>query len=104
MGFVQIIDYETTRADELAQVFDQWLSHTKGKRTMRHELHTRDRDNPAHFIDIVEFDSYEEAMRNSELPETQHIADQMRSLCTSEPRFLNLEVVREAGEARRPMT
>ena len=31
---------------------------------------TRDRDRPNTYVDIVEFPSYEDAMKNSELPET----------------------------------
>jgi hypothetical protein len=95
MSFVQIIEYETTRADELDAVFDQWLKATEGKRTVLHEMHGRDRENPSHYVDIVEFPSYEKAMQNSKLSETQQIADQMRALCTGEPRFVNLDVARE---------
>jgi hypothetical protein len=97
MTFVQIIEYETTRAQEVDQLFADWLSATEGKRTATHELHAQDRDNTSHFVDIVEFPSYEEAMRNNDLPETRSVAERMRSLCTSEPRFVNLEVLR--GEA-----
>jgi len=95
MTFVQIIEYETTRADELDTVFDQWLTATEGKRTVQHELHTRDMDKPTHYVDIVEFPSYEKAMENNDLPETRRIAEKVRALCTGEPRFVNLEVARE---------
>ena len=95
MKFVQIIEYETTRPAEMDAVFDEWLKATEGKRTASHELHTQDRDNPARFIDIVEFPSFEEAMVNNELPATQRIAAQIRELCTGEPRFHNVEVLRE---------
>jgi len=95
MAFVQIIEYETTRSAELEILFDEWLKATEGKRTIARELHTQDRDRPARFVDIVEFPSYDAAMVNNDLPETRQIAERMRSLCTSEPRFLNLDVVRE---------
>lgn len=95
MTFMQIIDYETSRADEMESLMDEWLKATEGKRTATHEFHTRDRDNPNHFLDIVEFPSYEQAMRNSQLPETQQIAERMQSLCSRQPRFLNLDVQRE---------
>ncbi|GGO50584.1 hypothetical protein GCM10012287_30640 [Streptomyces daqingensis] len=95
MTFVQIIEYETSRADELEDTFDEWLAASEGKRTVLQELHTRDREKPGHYVDIVEFPSYEAAMRNNELPETQHVAERMRSLCDGEPRFINLEVARE---------
>lgn len=95
MTFVQIIEYQTTRSEEVDQLFADWLSSTEGRRTATHELHAQDRDNASHFVDIVEFPSYEEAMRNNDLPETRSVAERMRSLCTSEPRFVNLEVLRD---------
>ncbi|MGP3949880.1 hypothetical protein [Streptomyces sp. 7N604] len=95
MTFVQVIEYETEREDEMERVFDEWLRATEGKRTMTREVHTKDRDNPAHYVDIVEFPSYEQAMVNNDLPETQRVAEQFRSLCTSEPRFINLEVLED---------
>jgi len=95
MTFVQIIEYDTTRTDEIDQLFDEWMRATEGKRTATHELHARDRDNPTHFVDIVEFPSYEQAMRNNDLPETGSMAQRMRSLCSTEPRFVNLEVLRD---------
>ncbi|RAJ62416.1 hypothetical protein K378_03767 [Streptomyces sp. Amel2xB2] len=100
MTFVQLIEYETNRAQELDAVFDQWMKTTKGKRTVMRELHAQDREQPGHFVDIVEFPSYQKAMENSQLPETQQIADQMRKLCVNEPRFVNLEVEREEGSTR----
>ncbi|MEV3919980.1 hypothetical protein [Actinomadura coerulea] len=95
MGFVQIIDYRTDRQDELEGLFDEWAEASQGKRTATHELHTKDRQDASHYVDIVEFPSYEEAMRNSDLPETRRIAGEMESLCSDGPRFLNLEVMRD---------
>jgi hypothetical protein len=95
MAFVQIMEYETDRPEELDELFNEWMSSTEGKRTASHELHTQDRENPFHYVDIVEFPSYERAMENSALPETQRIADGMRALCTDGPRFINLNVVRD---------
>ena len=95
MKFVQIIEYETTRPAEMEAAFEEWLEATEGKRTASREMHTQDRDNPARFIDIVEFPSYEEAMVNNELPATRRIAAQIGELCTSEPHFHDLQVLRE---------
>lgn len=95
MSFVQIIEYETDRQDELDRLFDTWTTATEGKRTATHEMHTRDRDHPSRFVDIVEFPSYDAAMRNSDLPETRRIAEEIRALCSDGPRFLNLEVMRD---------
>ncbi|PJE99626.1 hypothetical protein CUT44_03745 [Streptomyces carminius] len=95
MTFVQLIEYETTRDEEMTGLWDEWLRATEGKRTLSREMHGKDRDRPTHYVDIVEFPSYEEAMRNSELPETRSISERIRGLCEEDPRFVNLEVVAE---------
>jgi hypothetical protein len=95
MSFVQIIEMETTHADEVGQLMDEWLAATAGKRTAVHGMMTVDRDKPSHLVNIVEFPSYEQAMRNSELPETQRISGQLQDLCSSAPKFMNLDVVRD---------
>jgi hypothetical protein len=95
MTFLQIIDLETSRPDDMDKLYDEWLAATEGKRTLTHERHTQDRDNPKHFVDIAEFPSYEQAMRNNDLPETRAIAERMKALCDSGPRFVNLDVLRE---------
>jgi quercetin dioxygenase-like cupin family protein len=95
MTFVQIIEYETTRPKELEETLDEWVRTSDGKRTATHELRTFEHDNKSHFVDIVEFPSYEMAMRNSDLPETRRYAKKLTSLCTTKPRYLNLEVSRD---------
>lgn len=94
-AFIQIIEYSTNRPSEVDALLDEWIAATEGKRTATHDLHTQDRDHPGTYVDIIEFPSYEQAMRNSGLPETQRAAEQMRALCESDPRFLNLDVLRD---------
>jgi hypothetical protein len=93
MTFIQVIEYDTKRPEEMDLLYEEFLQATEGKRTLTHEFHTHDRDRTEHYVDIVEFPSYEEAMKNNDLPETQEIASRMRELCSGEPRFLNLEVM-----------
>ncbi|MFF8814257.1 hypothetical protein [Streptomyces pactum] len=95
MKFVQVIEYETAREAEMAQLMDEWMMATEGRRTVTREYHTRDREKPSHFVDIVEFPSYEQAMVNNALPETVRVAERFRALCEGEPRFVNLEVLDE---------
>jgi quinol monooxygenase YgiN len=95
MTFVQIIEFETSHADEMDQLLEEWIAATGGKRTAVHGMLTKDRDNPSHLVNIVEFPSYAEAMRNSELPETQKFSGRMQQLCSGPPRFMNLEVMRD---------
>ena len=48
---------------------------------------------PNRYVSIVEFESYEAAMANSELPETRAVADKYAALCDEPPRFVNLDVL-----------
>ncbi|MGW7364214.1 ester cyclase [Streptomyces sp. NPDC054841] len=95
MTFVQLIDCKTDRVDELNQLMDTWVEQTKGKRTATHSLVATDRSDATHVIEIVEFPSYEDAMRNSNLPETDRIFQEMVALCDGLPTFTDLDVIRD---------
>ncbi|MFJ6635554.1 ester cyclase [Streptomyces sp. NPDC091376] len=95
MTFVQLIDCKTDRLDELNRLMDTWVEQTKGKRTATHNLVAKDRSDATHVIEIVEFPSYEDAMRNSNLPETDRVFQEMVALCDDMPTFTDLEVVRD---------
>jgi predicted ester cyclase len=105
MTFVQLIECRTRRFDEMDRLMDRWVEQTKGKRTATHTLVGRDRTDAEHVVEIVEFPSYEEAMRNSRLPETDKVFHELLALCEETPTFTDLDVVRDersyAGTARR---
>jgi hypothetical protein len=94
MSFVQIIDFETSRYDEIDVAIEKWRAETSGARATRRSVTGRDRERPTRHIAIIEFPSYEDAMRNSALPQTAELADRIRELCSGEPVFINLDVVR----------
>jgi hypothetical protein len=95
MRFIQIIEYKTSRIDELNAVLDGWLEASKGMRAGTRGVQTKDRDATNTYLQIVEFPSYEEAMANSNLPETAQFAAKLASLCDAPPTFRNLDVLRE---------
>ncbi len=94
MTFIQLVDFETTQHDEAERLMDQWLQATEGKRTTVGMVECQDRENPNHYVEIVEFPDYDTAMRNSKLPETQQIAERMSRLGSRPTRYTNLEVIR----------
>ena len=96
-GFVQIIEYTTSKPDEMQAAVDEFLAATEGKRSSGHGMTTNDRDRPNVYLQIIEFPSYEDAMKNSEMPETQHLSEQMMKLCDGPPTFRNLDVTFEEG-------
>ena len=95
MKFMQVIEYRTSQFDEVNKLVDAWLAQTEGKRTVAQGFTGRDREESGKYVDVIVFPSYEEAMRNNDLPETQALAGKMVSLCDGEVTFHNLDVVRE---------
>ncbi|WP_327404889.1 hypothetical protein OG194_35670 [Streptomyces sp. NBC_01288] len=92
--FVQIVDFETDRFGEMqavAEEADKRMAGRAGGPT--HRLVLRDRNNPGHVLVVIEFDSYEDAMRNSQDPETGEMAERMAALCTRPPSFTDCDVL-----------
>jgi hypothetical protein len=92
MGFIQIIEIQTARPDDVEALVGEWRTATEGSRSAQRGTFTRDRDRPNTYVQIVEFPSYEDAMKNSELPETASFAERLRALCDGPPSFRNLDV------------
>ncbi len=92
MAFVQIIELETTKPDDVEALVSEWRAKTEGARKAQRGTFTKDRDRPNTYVQIVEFPSYEDAMANSELPETASFAEKLRTLCDGPLLFRNLDV------------
>lgn len=97
MAFVQIIEFHTSKPEEMQEVGNEWERATEGKRTVRRRILCQDRDQPGHFFNVVLFDSYEAAMENSTLPETESLSAKLASLTDGNPTFYNLDVVDDRG-------
>lgn len=92
-GFVQIMEITTSRIDDVRALTER-MSQERGTSLLaRRVTLAADRDNPGRYSYVVEFDSYEEAMRNSNDPETSRFAEEMMALLDSPPTFRNLDVV-----------
>ncbi len=95
MSFIQIMQLQTSRINEIRAAVDEWQRATEGKTTVTRSVISQDRDNPDRFWVIVTFDSYEDAMRNSALPETDSLSQQTIELSDGPPVFFNLDVIEE---------
>jgi quinol monooxygenase YgiN len=93
-GFIQIIEFQTSRIDEIQALADERSPVTQPGSTVHRVTVTADRDRPGYYLTIAEFDSYESAMENSNRPETGEFAAQMAKLCDGPPKFYNLDVYR----------
>jgi quinol monooxygenase YgiN len=93
MAFIQIIEFHTSKADEVQALEDEWEQATEGKRTVRRSIITQDRNDPSRYLVVVFFDSYESATENSTLPETQALAEKQGALLDGPPVFHDLDVI-----------
>ena len=92
-GFVQIIEIKTSRIDEVDALIEEMRA-GGGPMPMVRATMTADRDEPDRYLSILEFESYEAAMENSNRPETAEVAQKVASLCDEPPKFRNLDVRR----------
>lgn len=91
-GFVQIMDFYTSKIDEI-EALSKRMQEEQGESLLaRTATITQDRDHPGHYMVIVEFDSYEEAMKNSTHPAITRYAEEMEELLDGPPAFHNLDV------------
>ena len=92
-SFVQIIEISTSRFDEIRALGDAMAARRGESGTAVRGMLCADRDRPNVYINVVEFDSYESAMANSNAPETTEFASQMTELCDGPPVYRNLDIL-----------
>jgi hypothetical protein len=92
-GFVQVIEWQTHRIDEVRALNEQWRERFP-QQGPRRIVTAADRDHPNSYMTLVEFASYEEAMKNSNDPTTSEFAARMAELCDAPPTFHNLDIER----------
>jgi hypothetical protein len=92
MPFVQIIEFHTDDIDSGTAVYNEWEQATEGKRTTRRRILLKDRNDPTRFFNLVFFDSYESAMENSNLPETQDFSGRLMAHADGPPTFYDLDI------------
>jgi hypothetical protein len=95
MAFVQIIDFRTSKFDEMRKLEEEWEAAAGSQSTARRVITAADRDDSGRYLQVVFFDSYESAMENSNLPVTQEFAQKMMALSDGPPSFYNLDVVED---------
>lgn len=80
MQFLQIIEITTDRIDELVRLEDEWRVAARGRRTGTADWLCAVRDQPGRYFTVNLFPSYDEAMTNGALPETNALAEQAMQL------------------------
>ena len=91
-AFVQLIEFGTDRIGEWDAIAGRWAVAIGAQRAVRWTILGADRDRAGHYVAVVEFPGYAEAMANSDHPATAAFLKELQTICTSEPRFRNLDV------------
>jgi hypothetical protein len=91
-GFVQIIEFTTSRPEEVKALSEDYRANRGDSRVVRGTF-TADKDRPNTYLNIVEFPSYDAAMENSKHPATAEFAEKMMVLCDGPAKFYNLDVM-----------
>jgi heme-degrading monooxygenase HmoA len=96
MRFTQTIWFSTSKYDEMQKMMDEFSEQQAEPSPGFLGLKIlKDRDHENMYLVVAEFDSYEQAMENSALPETDAFAKRMAALADGPPAFGNFDVVHE---------
>ncbi|WP_145814291.1 hypothetical protein [Kribbella amoyensis] len=102
-GFVQIIEYRTSKPDEIAALSDEFRkareAEADGPAPLR-VMTCADRETPGRYYSVIEFESYEDAMANSARADTTEYAQKMNALSDGPPKFYNLDLVQAMDYSR----
>ena len=93
MAFVQMMTYTTTKRDEMDAATRRWVTDTDEVSRVRRRLLLRERGTEDQFVEIVFFDSYEDAMHNSTLPATAAMSRAFDELSGDGFHFENFDLV-----------
>jgi len=93
MAFVQVMTYETEHRNEMDAALGRWLEDTEDVRRARKRLLLKDRAAANRYVEVVFFDSYEDAMHNSWLPATHVLSREFERLTVDGFTFRDFDVV-----------
>jgi hypothetical protein len=95
MAFVQIMEFRTSKIEDVRKLGDEWEAAAGSDRTARRRVICEDRDTPGRYFNLVFFDSYESAMENSALPATRDFSQRIAAMTEGGPSFYNLDVLED---------
>jgi chaperone required for assembly of F1-ATPase len=93
MAFIQVITYRTDRREEMDALVERWLEDTEDVRRARKRLLLKDRRDKDSYMEVVFFDSYEDAMHNSELPATRLLSTAFEQLAVDGFDFRDFDLI-----------
>jgi quinol monooxygenase YgiN len=94
MTFIQTLSFVAKDEGEVTKLMDDWQKDTPNAPGFRRSWILKDRDKPNAFMISAEFSSYDEAMKNSNRPETDAMAKKLFSLVDGEVEYRNFDLIK----------
>lgn len=91
-GFIQLIEYETNDIEAVQNAIVKFRDEHPDVMTFTTSRVAEDRDKPGTYISIVEFASYEEAMKQSNHPALSKFVESIGPDLMANRRFRNLDI------------
>lgn len=91
-GFIQLVEFETDDIDAVGEAIRKFREEHPEVMTFTTSRVAEDRDRPGTYISIVEFPSYEEAMKQSNHPALSAFVNTSEAPLMANRRFRNLDV------------
>ena len=91
-GFIQLVEFETNDVEAVQKAILKFRDEHPDVMTFTTSRVAEDRDRPGTYISIVEFPSYEEAMKQSNHPALSELVQSMGSELMVSRGFRNLDV------------
>jgi hypothetical protein len=91
-GFIQLIEYETDDIEAVRKAIEGFRREHPDVMTFTSSRITEDRDKPGTYISVVEFASYDEAMKQSNNPALSEFVQSAGPELMRNRRFRNLDV------------
>lgn len=94
MSFVQTISFRSFHEEQIKKLLAEWEATEKDRSPgYRRSWLLKDRDREHTYLLSVEFSSHEQAMRNSERPETGTWAEKLRHAVEGELGYRNYDII-----------
>jgi hypothetical protein len=94
MTFIQTISFTTPDEGQLMKLMGEWEKDTPNAPGFRRTWILKDRDRPNAYMISAEFSSYDEAMKNSNRPETDAMAKRLFAMVDGEVEYRNYDLIR----------
>ncbi len=94
MTFIQTISFDARDEDRLLKLMDGWEQDAQNAPGFRRAWILKDRDRPNAYLISAEFSSHEEAMKNSNRPETDAMAKKLFALIDGQAEYRNYDLIR----------